>query len=88
MKLRELSLVSLARSGVATLQAAVGRNVTLFDLCLRDSAEAALAGDARDTRPQVLGALFALLPSRGIEADLRGFVGRLQVGTALAPIRQ
>ncbi|HME72465.1 MAG TPA: hypothetical protein VKM54_21760 [Myxococcota bacterium] len=72
MKLRELPLVSLARSGVVTLPAAAGHDVALLDLCFRDGAEVALADDVRDARPQAIGALF----------------GRLRVGTALAPTRQ
>jgi hypothetical protein len=88
MNPRELPLASFARSGVATLPTAVGHDVTLLERCLRDSAQAALADDVRDARPQAIGALFALLSGCGIQGDLRGFVGRLRVGLALAPIRQ
>jgi hypothetical protein len=88
MKLRELPLVSLARSGVVTLPAAAGHDVIHLDLCVRDGAGVALAEDVRDAHPQAIGALFARLRGRGLEGDRWRFLGRLPVGKALARTRQ
>lgn len=72
MELREQRIVSLARSGAVTLPAAAGHGATLLDPVFLDGAEGALADDARDARPQAIGARFS----------------RLRFGTALAPTRQ
>lgn len=88
MKLRERPLVSLARSGVVTLPAAAAHEVIHLDVCVREGAGVALSEDVRDARPQAIGALFARLRGRAPEGDLGRFIGRLRVGTALAPTRQ
>jgi hypothetical protein len=88
MKLRVSPLVSLARSGVVTRPAAAGRDVTLPDLSFRHGAEVGFVDDVPDVRPQAIGTLFTWLRGRGREGEERRFLGRLRIGTPIAPTRQ
>ena len=72
MKLRRLPLASLGWSGVVTLAAAPGHEVT------PDGAEVVPADDACS---QAIGALFIRLRDRGLEGNPQRL---LRVGTTLA----